>query len=52
MNRSSWRLEEVDGNPWRLEEVDSGDATTQLPINLKARTTSQPVIIETSKDQS
>ena len=23
MNRSPWRLEEVDGSPWRLEEVDS-----------------------------
>ena len=22
MNRSPWRLEEVDGSPWRLEEVD------------------------------
>ena len=22
MNRSPWRLEEVDGCPWRLEEVD------------------------------
>ena len=22
MNRSPWRLEEVDGRPWRLEEVD------------------------------
>ena len=25
MNRSPWRLEEVDGCPWRLEEVDGGD---------------------------
>ena len=25
MNRSSWRLEEVDGSPWRLEEVDGED---------------------------
>src|SRR3954462_15239126 len=25
MNRSPWRLEEVDGSPWRLEEVDGGD---------------------------
>ena len=25
MNRSPWRLEEVDGSSWRLEEVDSGD---------------------------
>ena len=22
MNRSPWRLEEVDGSPWRLEEVE------------------------------
>ena len=25
MNRSPWRLEEVDGSPWKLEEVDGGD---------------------------
>ena len=25
MNRSPWRLEEVDGSSWRLEEVDGGD---------------------------
>ena len=25
MNRSPWRLEEVDGSPWRLEKVDGGD---------------------------
>ena len=25
MNRSPWRLDEVDGSPWRLEEVDGGD---------------------------
>ena len=25
MNRSPWRLEEVNGSPWRLEEVDGGD---------------------------
>ena len=25
MNRSPWRLEEVDDSPWRLEEVDGGD---------------------------
>ena len=25
MNRSLWRLEEVNGSPWRLEEVDGGD---------------------------
>ena len=24
MNRSPWRLEEVDGSPWWLEEVDGG----------------------------
>jgi len=30
MNRSPWRLEEVDGSPWRLEEVDSGD--DQYPV--------------------
>ena len=30
MNRSPWRLEEVDGSPWRPEEVDSGDE--QYPV--------------------
>ena len=30
MNRSPWRLEEVDGSPWRLEEVDGGDG--QYPV--------------------
>ena len=30
MNRSPWRLEEVDGSPWRLEEVDDGDE--QYPV--------------------
>ena len=30
MNRSPWRLEEVDGSPWRLEEVDVGDE--QYPV--------------------
>ena len=30
MNRSPWRLEEVDGNPWRLEEVDGRDE--QYPV--------------------
>ena len=25
MNRSPWRLLEVDDSPWRLEEVDGGD---------------------------
>ena len=43
MNRSPWRLEEVDGSPWRLEEVDDGDEqypwspvlryATPLPMN-------------------
>ena len=43
MNRSPWRLEEVDGSPWRLEEVDGADEqypvesvlryATPLPIN-------------------
>ena len=31
MNRSLWRLEEVDGSPWRLEEVDGGDE--QYPMD-------------------
>ena len=31
MNRSPWRLEEVDGSPWRLEEVDVGDE--QYPVS-------------------
>ena len=30
MNRSLWRLEEVNGSPWRLEEVDGGDE--QYPV--------------------
>ena len=30
MNRSPWRLEEVDGSPWRLEGVDCGDE--QYPV--------------------
>ena len=30
MNRSPWRLEEVDGSPWRLGEVDGGDE--QYPV--------------------
>ena len=30
MNRSPWRLEEVDGSPWMLEEVDGGDE--QYPV--------------------
>ena len=30
MNRSPWRLEEVDGSPWRLEEVDGADE--QYPV--------------------
>ena len=30
MNRSPWRLEEVDGSPWRLEEVHGGDE--QYPV--------------------
>ena len=25
MNKSPWRLKEVDSSPWRLEEVDGGD---------------------------
>ena len=30
MNRSPWKLEEVNGSPWRLEEVDGGDE--QYPV--------------------
>ena len=30
MNRSPWRLVEVDGSLWRLGEVDSGDE--QYPV--------------------
>ena len=30
MNRSPWRLEEVDGSPSRMEEVDGGDE--QYPV--------------------
>src|SRR3954471_5447933 len=34
MNRSPWRLEEVDGSPWRLEEVDGGDE--QYPVESRS----------------
>ena len=30
MNRSPWRLEEVDASPWRLEEVNGGNE--QYPV--------------------
>ena len=33
MNRSPWRLEEVNGSPWRLEEVDGGDE--QYPVEYR-----------------
>ncbi len=34
MNRSPWRLEEVDSSPWRLEGVDGGDEQCDTPKNL------------------
>ena len=40
MNRSPWRLEEVDGSPWRLEEVDGGDEQYPVESHFAARHTS------------
>ena len=39
MNKSPWRLEEVDGNPWRLEEVDGGDEQYPVDSRLAVRHT-------------
>ena len=39
MNRSPWRLEEVDGSPWRLEEVDGGDEQYPVESRFAARHT-------------
>ena len=39
MNKSPWRLEEVDGSPWRLEEVDGGDE--QYPVTTRKKATSR-----------
>ena len=39
MNRSPWRLEEVDGSPWRLEEVDSGDERYSVESRFAVRHT-------------
>ena len=39
MNRSPWRLEEVDGIPWRLEEVDSGDEQYPMESRFAVRHT-------------
>ena len=40
MNRSPWRLEEVDGSPWRLEEVDGGDEQYLVESHFAVRHTS------------
>ena len=39
MNRSPWRLEEVDGSPWRLEEVDGGDEQYPMVSHFAVRHT-------------
>ena len=39
MNRSPWRLEEVDGSPWRLEEVDGGDEQYHVESRFAVRHT-------------
>ena len=39
MNRSPWRLEEVDGSPWRLQEVDDGDEQYPVESRFAARHT-------------
>ena len=39
MNRSPWRLEEVDGSPWRLEEVDGGDEQYPMESRFAVRHT-------------
>ena len=39
MNRSRWRLEEVDGSPWRLEEVDGGDEQYPMESRFAVRHT-------------
>ena len=40
MNKSPWRLEEVDGRPWRLEEVDDGDEQYPVESRFAVRHTS------------
>ena len=42
MNRSLWRLEEVDGSPWRLEEVDGGDEQYPVESRFAVRHTPPP----------
>ena len=39
MNKSLWRLEEVDGSPWRLEEVDGGDEQYPMESRFAVRHT-------------
>ena len=43
MNRSPWRLKEVDDSPWRLEEVDGGDEQYPVESRFAVRHTSPPV---------
>ena len=40
MNRSPWRLEEVDGSLWRLEEVDGADEQYPVESRFAVRLTS------------
>ena len=42
MNRSPWRLEEVDGSLWRLEEVDDGDEQYPVESRFAVRHTPPP----------
>ena len=42
MNKSPWRLEEVDGSPWRLEEVDGGDEQYPVESRFAVRHTPPP----------
>ena len=39
MNRTPWRLEEVDGSPWRLGEVDGGDEQYHVESHFAVRHT-------------
>ena len=52
MNRSPWRLEEVDGNPWRLEKVDGGDERYPVESRFAVCHTPPPVWTETLQPKS
>ena len=51
MNRSPWRLEEVDGSPWRLEEVDGGDEQYPVESRFVVRHTPPPRFDRSSPTQ-